>query len=95
VEGDLETDREWLAAVDRNVLLVHHGMARLLGPEIRQELEDRYRFHLAVQSLLGNLTGHQQQVLAVLNANAGERQLSQSNYKQVLGAFREAQQALR
>jgi Zn-dependent protease with chaperone function len=95
VESELEADREWLAALDRKVFLVHHAMAQLLHPETRQELEDRYRFHLAVQDLLGNLGGRQQQVQAVLNAVAGERQLTQGDFQQLLGILRQAYQALR
>jgi Zn-dependent protease with chaperone function len=94
VDKDLDDDRAWLAALDRRVFLVHYAMARILGPETCRELEERYRFHLAVQESMSVLADHHQQVQLVLGEIGGQRELSEGQFQSALGIFRQAYRAL-
>jgi Zn-dependent protease with chaperone function len=94
VEKELNQDQEWLAGVDPRVFLVHYAMALQLSPESAQELEQRYRFHLAVQEIHNHLSIRQQQVQGTLAGLIGRRQLSEEEYNGVLGILQDAELTL-
>jgi hypothetical protein len=94
VEGELENARAELAALDRQVFLVYHGLARLLGGGLDDELLTRYRFHLAVQEILRGLAGRQEQVQAALQFLSDNRQIEEKAFREVVGTFRSARQEL-
>ncbi len=94
VEKELDQDYEWLANVDRQVYRIHGEMARQLGDNVRAELEERYRFHVALQAILGELTGHSREVQATLAHFSGRRELSQEEFHHLRDVFDRAHQAL-
>jgi Zn-dependent protease with chaperone function len=95
VEGELDKDYEWMHALDREVFRVHYTMAAQLGDADATELEGWYRFHLAVQDLHSLLVAHSRNVQNTLNALGGQRQVSQDDFQNALGALRQAHTALR
>jgi hypothetical protein len=46
VRRRFDGERDWLAALDRKVFLVHYQMAVELGPRLAEDLVARYEFHL-------------------------------------------------
>ena len=95
VEAELDKDFEWMHALDRETFRVHYAMASQLGDMERTELEDRYRFHLAVQDIHGLVSGHMRNIQAMLNALSGQRQIESGQFQQALGALRGAHETLR
>jgi Zn-dependent protease with chaperone function len=95
VEQELDKDFEWMHALDRNAFRVHYAMASQLGEAERTELEDWYKFHLAVQGVHMTLAAYSRSVQQTLAAISGQRQLSQSDFRHALGVMREAVEALR
>jgi Zn-dependent protease with chaperone function len=93
VEKELKADHEWLNTVDRQVFIVHYALARHLGGETSKELDARYRFHLAVQEILNELTAYQSHVQQTLGRIAGQRQIAQEVFQATLGALRQARDA--
>jgi Zn-dependent protease with chaperone function len=94
VQKELDQDYDWMAGVDREVFLVHYGMARQLGEEAQREMNDRYRFHIAVQAIHGELSAHQQHVQATLNQISGKRELSREEFYLAVNALEQAHDAL-
>jgi hypothetical protein len=93
VRQELDQDYEWMAGMDHQAFLVHYEMARQVGDEARREIEDRYRFHLALQRLHGQLSAEQEQVQTILRQLAGKSELAQEEFRlviQVLGQARDA-----
>jgi Zn-dependent protease with chaperone function len=80
VKKELDQDFEWMASLDRQVFLVHCGIARQVGEEAQREMEDRYRFHLALQDIHGRLSAHKQHVQEILSQLAGKRELTQEEF---------------
>ncbi|HKB39262.1 MAG TPA: hypothetical protein VKD72_22680, partial [Gemmataceae bacterium] len=71
----------------------HHAMARQVGPETSGELEERYRFHLAVQEIFNELTAYQNHVQQTLGQIAGQRQVAQEVFQATVGALQQARDA--
>lgn len=94
VKKELDDDYEWMARSDREAFLIHYAIAQELGPDAVQELEDRYRFHMAVQVLHAELSAHKQQVEASLRAIADKQRLSQGEFQVTLSVFAQAHEAL-
>jgi Zn-dependent protease with chaperone function len=95
VQKELDGDFSWMGSLDRQVFLVHFAMARQVGDQVRRELEERYRFHLTLQAIHGQLLFHHQQVSATLGQLAGKRQLEQEEFQWALAVLREAYSTLR
>ena len=95
VETELDNDFEWMHGLDRQAFQVHHAMAVQLGDAERAELEERYRFHLAVQDIHGQLVAYSRHVQTTLGELAGQRQVEQGQFQNALGALRGAHDALR
>jgi hypothetical protein len=94
VEAELDNDFEWMHGLDRQAFRVHQAMAVHLGDAERAELEERYRFHMAVQDIHGQLVAHSRHVQITLNALAGQRQVEQGQFQQALAALRGAHEEL-
>jgi Zn-dependent protease with chaperone function len=94
VETELQADNDWLATLDRKVFLVHQAMAQQISPKMSSELTDRYRFHLALQQLLGTLNVHQGKAQMILNAIAGRRRISRSDFCATVEVLRQAHRYL-
>lgn len=94
VKKELDQDFDWMAGLDRQAFLVHHEMARQVGEEARREMEERYRFHLAVQEIHGKLSAHNRQVQATLSQLAGKRELTQKEFHVALEVLGQAHDAL-
>jgi hypothetical protein len=95
VQQEINADFKWMEDLDRQAFLVHHAMASRLGDDLKWELEERYRFHLAVQQIHFHLTGEQQQINATLNQIGGSRELSQEQFQYALAVMRQAHQTLK
>jgi Zn-dependent protease with chaperone function len=95
VQKELDQDFDWMAGLDRQAFLIHYDMARRVGEHARQELEERYRFHLAVQEMHGQLSAHNQQVQVTLSQLAGRRELTQEEFHFTLDLLRQTHDILR
>jgi Zn-dependent protease with chaperone function len=95
VKKELDEDYEWMARLDRQAFLVHDAMARQVGDDARRELEERYRFHLAVQECHGLLSAHNRQVRATLDRLAGRREITREEFHGTLAVLGQAHDALR
>jgi Zn-dependent protease with chaperone function len=95
VKQEIQEDFEWMGHLDRQAFLVHFSMARLVSDEARRELEERYRFHLAVQEIHSRLSNHNQQVQRVLSQISGMRELTQEDFRYVLDVLGESHDELR
>jgi Zn-dependent protease with chaperone function len=93
VKKELEADHEWLNTVDRQVFLVHYAMGLQLADARSEELLARYRFHLAVQSNLSELSAYQDHIQGVLGQIAGQRQIAKEVFQATVGALRQARDA--
>ncbi len=94
VKQELDRDYEWMKDIDRLAFHVYHCMARQVADAARRELEDRYRFHLAVQDIHFQLSAHQQQVQMTLGRMAGRSEVSQAEFQAALDVFGQAHDAL-
>jgi Zn-dependent protease with chaperone function len=94
VQEELEEDRRWQQALDREVLLVNYQMATYQNPPQASELADRYRFHLEVQGLLNKLGEQRGRVDGMLQFLATRPNLDQAAFREMLGIFSEAYRAL-
>jgi hypothetical protein len=77
-------------SLDRVVFRVHYAMAVQLGESDRNELEQRYRFHLAVQDMHSSLVAHARHVDATLAALSGRREIPPDEFQNALAALRQA-----
>jgi Zn-dependent protease with chaperone function len=94
VKKELDQDFDWMAWLDRQAFLVHLTMARQIGEEVREELEGRYRFHLAVQEIHGELSYHNQRVREMLGEISGRRELTSEVFHGVLDVLEAAHNSL-
>jgi Zn-dependent protease with chaperone function len=94
VQKELDQDFDWMSGLDRQVFLVHHAMARQIGDAVRAELEERYRFHLALQAIHGLLTARQGDVNATLDHLAGRHELAEHEFQATLAILGGAHDAL-
>jgi Zn-dependent protease with chaperone function len=95
VGKEIDQDFEWMGRVDRQAFLIHYRMARQVGAAILQELQERYRFHMAVQNLHNNVSAHNQQVHATLDQLAGQPEMSEGEFYGIIAVFQAARDALR
>ncbi|MBA2661706.1 MAG: M48 family metalloprotease [Bradymonadaceae bacterium] len=71
VFSEMEQDRQWFGALDRDVFVIHYRISLQLDESMREELLTRYRFHLVTQEMTRRLRVTQSrlgQVLAALNS---------------------------
>jgi Zn-dependent protease with chaperone function len=94
VEEELDRDFKWMHSLDREVFRVHYAMAAQLGDAERTELEEWYRFHLAVEALHSVLAVRSRNVQATLSALSGRREVSQGEFQAALQTLRETQYLL-
>ncbi len=94
VDGELTASHDQLQALDRDVFLAHWSLARQLdaadGGGREAELLERYRFHAAVQGLLGGLLGDSarlRQIVALLQQAAGQP-IDADTFHQILATLR-------
>ncbi|HEV3439141.1 MAG TPA: M48 family metalloprotease, partial [Gemmata sp.] len=90
VESEIGKDFENMHALDRVVFRVHYAMAVQLGEAERAELEERYRFHLAVQDIHSSLVAHARHVDATLGGLSGRREVSQEEFQNAVSVLRQA-----
>jgi Zn-dependent protease with chaperone function len=93
VEEEVNQDFAWMHLHDRSTFRVHYAMATQLGGR-RDELAERYRFHLAVQALHQTLVGVTNYVNDTLASLQGQRQVAPEQFQRALGAVREARKVL-
>jgi Zn-dependent protease with chaperone function len=94
VQKEIDQDFDWMNGLDRESFLVHYAMAAQVGEAERRELEERYRFHLAVQGIHSQLVAHHQDVQFTLAQLAGRRRVSQAEFQGAVAVFRNAHDAL-
>jgi hypothetical protein len=94
VKDELDQDFGWMEALDGCVFRVHYAMACQVGDSARQELDERYRFHLAVQEIHGMLMAQQRHVQAMLGQLSGKRELTRAEFNATRAALRQAYEAL-
>ncbi len=91
---ELTADRNYLASLDQRIYLVYMGMARQLGLKTAQDLEHRYRFHLAVQEMIDVLLFWKQNIHAAIAGVASEGAAKREGVEMVAMALRESQDEL-
>jgi Zn-dependent protease with chaperone function len=94
VKKELEEDFDWMSRLDRQVFRVYLQVARQLGEQVRREFEQRYRFHLEVQSIHADLLAHNTDVRTILAQLGGQRELSEGEFHAILAVLRNAYAAL-
>jgi Zn-dependent protease with chaperone function len=94
VRQELAEDDKWLGEWDRQFVLVHYEIARQVSNDVRAELADRYRFHLALQDLLNELSAQNQQVHILLNQLAGYREIAQEWFQHAINVLQRAHETL-
>jgi Zn-dependent protease with chaperone function len=94
LDKELHADHEHLASLDRRIYLVYMGMAGQIDPKIAQDLEHRYRFHLAVQEMIISLTYWNRQVQDAFQTATATREPTPAAIQAVAFALRQAQDAL-
>lgn len=94
VEEEINQDFAWMHLHDRSAFRVHYAMARQLGMAPAAELEARYRFHFAVQTIHQTLVGWSNHVQETLAALQGARQVPQEQFQNALAVLRECRKAL-
>ena len=94
VEAEIDRDYEWMHVLDRAVFHVHYAMAAQLGVGDLGALEERYRFHLALQALYSQLTVHNAHVQRILAEISGQRQVQQQQFQEVIASLRQAHTTL-
>lgn len=94
VESEIEQDFQSMHVHDRQSFRLHYAMAVQLGEAERQELEERYRFHLAIQEMHTSLVAHSRHVNGMLASMSGRREVSQDQFQEAVAALRDAHNAL-
>ncbi len=94
VTKEIEQDFAWMGELDQKAFRVHYELARQVGEAARQELDERYRFHLALQAILGELSTSDTQVRAALALIAGKPELTAAEFHGTVAALRLAHDAL-
>jgi Zn-dependent protease with chaperone function len=94
LDKELNADHEHLASLDRRIFLVYVGMAGQIDPKLAQDLEHRYRFHLAVQEMIISLTYWNRHVQDAFQAATATREPTPAAIQAVAFALRQAQDAL-
>ncbi|MCI0685422.1 MAG: M48 family metallopeptidase [Gemmataceae bacterium] len=94
LDKELNADNDSLASLDKRIFLVYMGMAGQLDGKKSNELEGRYRFHLAVQEMIISLTYWNRQIQEAFNAATAKRDASPEAIQAVGYALRQAQDAM-
>jgi Zn-dependent protease with chaperone function len=94
VQSELESDRETLSALDRDVFLAHVQMALAVAPAAAQELYMRYEFHRQMQAVLRQVQKAQARVRSVVRAASAAGKLSEADVRAVNGELRQARTVL-
>jgi Zn-dependent protease with chaperone function len=97
VKKELDKDRPWLGELDRQVFSTFYQMAIHLEGGVAQELFDRYRFHLDLQSVCKNLRSQDSPVGAAVSflSNLRTVRIDREYFDAALSIFRDAHHALR
>lgn len=94
LEKELSADHDYLAGIDRRIFLVYMGMSGQIDGKTSQDLEHRYRFHLAVQEMIISLTYWNRQIQDAFAVANSTRDASPESIQAVAVALREAQDAM-
>jgi Zn-dependent protease with chaperone function len=89
VEAELDADRKRLGAEDRLVFQVHYAMAQQQNDVLALELVARYRFHAGAQEILQKTSQAMAEMNEVLEELAGQSELSEEYFRQVIRFFQE------
>ncbi len=89
VELELAADQKRLGDEDRLVFQVHYAMAQQQSDLLTIELLARYRFHAGVQGILQKTTKALTDTNRVLGELAGQRELSEEYFRNVVAFFQE------
>ena len=94
VRRELDEDRWRWTELDRTVFLVHYQMGLALDPPAARELVERYRFHLAIQGFLTELTGQHDWVASVLQFLSECVELTHDQYSEIVRGSLHAQEVV-
>lgn len=94
LNDEIKNDCNDLAELDRRIFLVYMGMARQLGLTPAQDLEQRYRFHLGVQTMIATLRHWDNEVQLAFQGLAGRRDPSPDAIRNVSMALDQCMNAL-
>lgn len=94
LDQELNAANDLLASLDKRIFLVYMGMAGQLDPKKAKELEERYRFHLAVQEMIISLTYWNGQIQQAFDAATAKRDASPEAIQAVASSLRQAQDAM-
>jgi Zn-dependent protease with chaperone function len=99
VQKKLDENWEWFKSFDRRVFLLHVQMAEAVGPDLRDELVERYRFQLEVQRFYqearGNFNKADAYIGAYMAASRGEIQVPNDFGAEVISVLRGAWKVLK
>jgi hypothetical protein len=94
VHKELDEDFAWMGDLDRHIFLVHLAVAAEVGETARRELEGRYRFHLAVQEIHGQISAYHNAVQMTLSQLSGRGEVPEAEFRDALNVFRQARDTL-
>ncbi len=91
VDKELEEDRKILEKGDARIYFAYEFLAKEQGAGLRQDLEDRYKFQLAVQDMHDKTQGAQKIMQQALNfADKCGGEMSEQAFSYVVGGLQEA-----
>src|ERR1043165_6712254 len=94
LEEEIKSDRGYLTTLDKRIFLIYMGMARQLHQQTGQELEGRYRFHVAIQEMFACLVYWDRQLQMGFQALAEKRDPDPNVVRGVGAILNEAHNAL-
>ena len=95
LEEKLEKCDEWFHSLDRRAYLVFVQMAYRVNNEIYYELINRYRFHMAIQSMYKMARYHQGRSHFFFELCASGQPVAQDDFIELMHVLREARSALK
>ena len=95
VQGELREETDAFHALDREVFLVHWSAAVHLGSSsLETELAERYRFHMALQSLLRALLAEEERFGEVVRMMTRKSSLQMGEFNKVRGVLAGVRESL-
>jgi Zn-dependent protease with chaperone function len=94
LETEIKADHDHLGTIDRRIFLVYMGMAGQFDVVAAKELEDRYRFHVAVQEMIGSLTHWNNRIREAFEEITSRRDPTPEAIQLLVYALKEAQDAI-
>ncbi len=95
LEEKLDKCDEWFHSLDRRAYLVFVQMAYRVNNEIYYELINRYRFHMAIQSMYKMARYHQGRSHFFFELCASGQPVAQDDFIELMHVLREARSALK